>query len=72
METRCKKDWWEGFRLINAQQKYSYGGEFYGIYIVLRFILEMLDESNNKPGKIRLRCDNLAWVLDSTQTTLKV
>ena len=41
------------------------------MYIVLRFILEIWDESNNRPGKIRIRCNNLAGFLDSTQTKLK-
>ena len=31
----------------------------------------MWDESNKKPDKIRIRCNNLAGVLDSTQTELK-
>lgn len=71
METRSRKERWEGSGLINAKQNSSYGGELYGIYIVLRFILEMWDGSNNKTGKIRIRCNNLAGVLDNTQTALK-
>ena len=71
METRSKKDRWEGSGLINVEQNSSYGREMYRIYIALRFILEMWDKSNKKPGKIRIRCDDLAGVLDSTQTELK-
>ena len=52
METRSKTTRWEGSGLIYAEQNSSYGGELYGIYIVLRFILQMWDGSNNKRGKI--------------------
>ena len=69
-ETISKKERRKGSGLIDAE-KSSYGGEMYRIYIVLRFILEIWDESNNNLGKIRTRCNNLAGDLDSTQTKLK-
>ena len=71
METRSRKERWEGSMLIYAEQNSSYGRDFYGIYIVLRFILQMRDESNNKQGKSRIRCNKLAEMLDSNQSELK-
>ena len=41
METRSKKERWGGSGLIYAENNTSYGGELYGIYIVLRFIWKM-------------------------------
>ena len=41
------------------------------IYIVFQFIVGIWDESNDKPGKIRIRCNNLTEILDSSQTALK-
>ena len=58
-------------RIIYAEQNLSYEGELYSIYIVLRLIFEMQDGSNNQKGKIQIRCNNLAGVLDSSQTALK-
>ena len=51
MEARPRKEKWEGPGLINAEQNSSYGGEGYDIYILLRFILEMLDVSKNQEKK---------------------
>ena len=51
METRSQQERWEGSGLINTEKNLLYGGELYGIYIVLRFIVKMWDESNNKNGK---------------------
>ena len=69
METRSKKERWGGLGLIYAQNNTSYGGELYGIYIVLRFIVQMWKQDSTK-GKIRIRCDNLSGVFDSNQTHL--
>ena len=52
METRFKKERWEGSGLLYAEQNLSYGEELYRIYIVLRFILQIWDGSRNKQGKI--------------------
>ena len=60
-----------GSGLIYAQNNTSYGGELYGIYIVLRFILQMWRQDTGKKEKIRIRCDNLSGILDSNQTKLK-
>ena len=53
--------------MINTKQNSSYQGKIYGIYIALRFIVEMWDGSNNQKGKIGIRCDNLLGVLDSAK-----
>ena len=48
METRSKKERWGGPGLIYAENNTSYGGELYGIYIVLIFILQMWKEDTGK------------------------
>ena len=70
METRSKKERWGGSGLIYAENNTSYGGELYGIHIVSGFILQMWSKDDKK-GKIRIRCDNLAGILDSNQPNLK-
>ena len=57
--------------MINAGQNSWYGEELHGLYIVLRFTLEMLNGANNQKDKIRITCDNLSGVLDSFHTVLK-
>ncbi len=51
METRSKKERWERSGIIYAEQNSFYGGELYGIYIVLRFILQMWDGFGNKQAR---------------------
>ena len=60
MKTRCRQEIWKGSKLINVEQNSLYRGELYGIYIVLRFIVEMWDGSNNQKEKIGKICDNLS------------
>ena len=72
METLSRQQSWECSGLINAEQNSPYGGELYSIYIVLRFIADMWDSSSNKSVNIRIRCNNLSVMLDSSQTALNI
>ena len=54
METRSRQERWKGSGLNKLEQDSAYGGELYGVYIALRFIVEMWDRSNNQKGKIRI------------------
>ena len=51
METIFRQERWERSGLINMEQKSSHGGELYAVFIVLRFIVEIWDGSNNQRGK---------------------
>ena len=66
METIWKQQRSKGSGLINVEHNYALGGKLYGFYIVLRFILDMWDGSDDKPGEIRIRCNNLTEILDSS------
>ena len=72
MKTRSKLKKWEGSSWINAENSSSYGEELYGIYIVLRFIIYMLEERDGKPGVIKIKCDDLTGVLDFSKKELKI
>ena len=71
MKARSRHQRWSVSDLINTEENSLYGGKLYGTFIVLIFISDMLEQSSNKTGKIRIRCDNIIGILGSFQTALK-
>ena len=72
METKDCKYQWEGSGLMKAKNNSPYGGELYGIYLILRFVQEMWDGRCGFQGKIKIKCDNAMSVRDSMKKSLKM
>ena len=72
METEDKKFSWEGSSLIFSQYNSSYGGEIYGIYLILRFLDIMWPQERIWSGLIRIKCDNLVDVKDCSYAEIKL
>ena len=53
LETKDRKYQWEGSGLMKAKNNSSYGGELYGIYLILRFVQKMWDGRCGFQGKIK-------------------
>ena len=72
LETKDGIYQWEGLGLMKAENNSSYGGELYGLYLILRFVQEMWEENRGFIGKIRIKCDNITSVRDSMKKSLKM
>ena len=57
---------------MKAENNSSYGGELYGIYLILRFIQEMWEGKGDYKGKLKIKCDNITSVRDSMKNSLKM
>ena len=72
METKKQRFSWNGSGLCTAKYNSSYGGEIYGIYLILRFLNEIWPDNDSKKGSIHIKCDNLEGVKDSSYNFLKI
>ena len=50
----------------------SYGGEIYGIYLILRFLNIMWPQESIWSGLIQIKCDNLTGINDCSYLELKL
>ena len=72
METEDKKFSWEGSGLIFSRYNSSYGGEIYGVYLILRFLHIMWPQELIWSGLIQIKCDNLTGINDCSYLELKI
>ena len=72
LETKDGRFQWEGSGLMKAENNSSYGGELYGIYLILRFVQCMWDGNSGLQGKIKIKCDNITSIRDSMKKSLRM
>ena len=72
METENREFYWEGSSLFFSKYNSSYGGEIYGIYLIIRFLIIMWPSGMYYSGLIRIKCDNLMGIKDCSYQELNI
>ena len=72
METTKSSYHWTGSGLFRATYNSSYGGELYGIYLILQFLNIMWPNHLCPQGCILIKCDNLSGINDCSKRDLKL
>ena len=72
VETTCGSYHWTGSGLFCAEYNSSYGGELYGIYLILRFLHAMWPTQGCSQGCILIKCDNLGGIKECSRRELKL
>ena len=72
VETTCGSYHWTGSGLFRAENNSSYGGELYGIYLILRFLHATWPSHPGSQGCILIKCDNLGGIKECSRQELKL
>ena len=63
---------WKGYGIFSTTYNSFYGGELYGIYLIMRFLDIMWPNQTASQGCILIKCDNLAGINDFSKEDLKL